>query len=59
MFLGSDLRIAVVHARWNTPIIDALVAGARKAMLAAGVKEENIVMQSVPGSYELPFAVQR
>ena len=28
-------------------------------MMAAGVKEENIVTESVPGSYELPLAVQR
>jgi 6,7-dimethyl-8-ribityllumazine synthase len=28
-------------------------------MLAQGVEEENIVIESVPGSYELPIAVQR
>ncbi|OAL23961.1 6,7-dimethyl-8-ribityllumazine synthase [Fonsecaea nubica] len=56
---GSGLRIAIVHARWNTTIIEALVNGAKKAMLAQGVKEENIVIETVPGSYELPLAVQR
>ncbi|OAP62118.1 6,7-dimethyl-8-ribityllumazine synthase [Fonsecaea erecta] len=56
---GSGLRIAIVHARWNTTMIEALVGGAKKAMLAQGVKEENIVIESVPGSYELPLAVQR
>jgi 6,7-dimethyl-8-ribityllumazine synthase len=56
---GSGLRIAIVHARWNSAMIDALVAGAKKSLTAAGVKEENIVLESVPGSYELPLAVQR
>ena len=56
---GSKLRIGIVHARWNAPIITALVAGARKALSAAGVLEPNIVVQDVPGSYELPFAIQR
>ena len=56
---GSKLRIAIIHARWNPTIISALVSGARKALLASGVKEENIVVQDVPGSYELPLAVQR
>ncbi|OAX83537.1 6,7-dimethyl-8-ribityllumazine synthase [Emergomyces africanus] len=56
---GSDLRIAIVHARWNDSIIHALVDGAKKAMLAAGVAEENIVTQTVPGSWELPVAVER
>lgn len=31
----------------------------QKSLLASGVKKENIVVQDVPGSYELPFAVQR
>ncbi|KAL8918512.1 MAG: hypothetical protein Q9208_007319 [Pyrenodesmia sp. 3 TL-2023] len=56
---GSSLRVAIVHARWNTAVISALVAGARKALVKSGVKENNIVIQDVPGSYELPYAVQR
>ncbi|GME45213.1 67-dimethyl-8-ribityllumazine synthase [Neofusicoccum parvum] len=56
---GSGLRIGIVHARWNSKIIDALLDGAKKSLAAAGVKDENIVIQTVPGSYELPFAVQR
>ncbi|KAI9733137.1 MAG: hypothetical protein M1834_003684 [Cirrosporium novae-zelandiae] len=56
---GSSLRVAIVHARWNTTIITSLVTGAKKAMRAAGVKSENIIVETVPGSYELPLAVQR
>lgn len=56
---GSKLRVAIVHARWNTAMIESLVNGAKKSLLASGVKEENIVIESVPGSYELPLAVQR
>ncbi|CAG8898431.1 unnamed protein product [Penicillium egyptiacum] len=56
---GSGLRVAIVHARWNTVIIEQLVSGAKKNLLAAGVLEENITVQTVPGSYELPLAVQR
>ncbi|KAJ5343515.1 hypothetical protein MYU51_021575 [Penicillium brevicompactum] len=56
---GSGLRVAIIHARWNTKIIDQLVAGAKKNLLAAGVTEDNITVQTVPGSYELPLGVQR
>ena len=56
---GSGLRVAIVHARWNATIIDPLVAGAREKLLSCGVKESNVVVQSCPGSWELPFAVQR
>ena len=48
-----------MHARWNSSIITALVSGCRKALLASGVKDDNIIVESVPGSYELPAAVQR
>ncbi len=56
---GSDLRVAIVHARWNRVVIDALVAGAVSKLKERGVKESNIVIQSVPGSFELPFACQK
>ncbi|EJD53182.1 dimethylribityllumazine synthase [Auricularia subglabra TFB-10046 SS5] len=56
---GSQLRIGIVHARWNKPIIDALLAGAIGKLKERGVKESNIVVQSVPGSYELPMAVSK
>jgi len=57
--IGSALRVAIVHARWNMALITPLVEGARKTLLEGGVKESNIVIQSVPGSWELPVACQR
>ncbi|SPO04220.1 probable 6,7-dimethyl-8-ribityllumazine synthase [Cephalotrichum gorgonifer] len=56
---GSSLRIAIVHARWNISIIEPLVQGAKEKLLECGVKESNIVVQTVPGAWELPTAVQR
>lgn len=53
---GSSLRIAIVHARWNKSVIDALIAGAVAKLKEQGVKDSNIVIQSVPGSFELPLA---
>lgn len=57
---GSSLRILILHARWNATVIDALVSGAKNTMIKDyGVKEKNIVTQSVPGSWELPIAASR
>ncbi|KIO13513.1 hypothetical protein M404DRAFT_993068 [Pisolithus tinctorius Marx 270] len=56
---GSNLRIAIVHARWNKPVVDALVAGALAKLRLSGVEACNIVIQSVPGSFELPLACSR
>lgn len=55
----SALRIGILHSRWNSPIISALVAGCLKSITSVGVPRANIIVQSVPGSYELPFAAQR
>jgi len=56
---GSALRIGIVHARWNETIIAPLLEGTKSQLAKCGVKESNIVVQSVPGSWELPIAVQR
>lgn len=52
---GSNLRIGILHARWNATIIDNLVKGCISRLQALGVKEENIIVESVPGSFELPY----
>ncbi|CAN6626412.1 6,7-dimethyl-8-ribityllumazine synthase [Trichomonascus vanleenenianus] len=55
---GSNLKIGIVHARWNAEVISALVDGAIARLKDMGVKEENIVVMSVPGSFELPFGTK-
>ncbi|KAF7295585.1 MFS general substrate transporter [Mycena indigotica] len=56
---GSLLRVAIVHARWNATVIDSLLKGCVEKLKASGVKESNIIVQSVPGSFELPLACQK
>lgn len=57
-FDGSALRIGIVHARWNDAVITPLVEGCVAKLKSMGVKTENIVVKTVPGSYELPFATK-
>ena len=54
---GSSLKVAIVHARWNEEVIDSLVTGCVNRLKELGVKENNIIVESVPGSYELPVGV--
>ncbi|CAK7901713.1 6,7-dimethyl-8-ribityllumazine synthase [[Candida] anglica] len=56
---GSNLRIGILHARWNKKIIEALVEGAKARLLELNVKPENIVIETVPGSFELPYGTKR
>lgn len=55
---GSGLSIGIVTARWNSEVTSALVQGAIDKLKSLNVKEENIFIESVPGSYELPTGVQ-
>ncbi|NHT19175.1 6,7-dimethyl-8-ribityllumazine synthase [Cellulomonas sp. IC4_254] len=54
---GSGLRVAVVAASWHTTVMDGLLAGARRALAAAGVTDVREVR--VPGTFELPVAAGR
>ena len=49
-------RYAILAARWNPRITDALVAGARKAFADHGVAEDAVDIVRVPGTWELPVA---
>lgn len=44
---------------WNDQVITPLIAGTVEKLLSYNVKRENIVIETVPGSYELPMACSR
>ena len=52
-------RYAILAARWNPRITDALVAGARKAFEDNGVSADAVDVVRVPGAWELPLAAAR
>ena len=51
---ASDLRIALVVARFNDFVTDRLASGALDALAAAGATPEATDVISVPGAYEVP-----
>lgn len=56
---GKDLKIGIVHTRWNKEVVNALVEGTNNRLLELGVKKENIVIQQIAGSWELPIATKK
>ena len=54
---ASELKVAVIVTSWHTKITDGLLAGAERALTAAGNTEYEI--WRVPGAFELPLAAQR
>ena len=55
----SNKKFAIVVAKWNEEITEALYEGAHEALIKLGAKKSNITRVNVPGSYELPLAAQR
>jgi len=55
---GADFKIGIVVSEWNDKITMNLLAGAKEALLENGVKENNIIVQFVPGTFELPLGCQ-
>ena len=52
----AGARFAILASRWNPRIVDALVAGARKAFADHGVADADVDVVRVPGAWELPLA---
>ena len=55
---GEGLRIGVVRARWNAEIVDRLLDGVRRGLADLGVRPDDVVETSVPGSFELPMGAR-
>lgn len=55
---GTDLRIAIVVARFNENVTRLLLSGALETLQRYGVDSENIEVIWVPGSFEIPVVAQ-
>lgn len=52
-------RYVLVVARFNSFVVESLVAGAIDTLVRHGVKQSDIVIVRVPGAWELPLTVKR
>lgn len=57
--LGEGKKFALVVGRFNDFITDRLVGGAVDALLRCGVKDEDINIVKVPGSFEIPLVAKK
>ena len=55
---ANQVRIGIVVSEWNDRITDSLLEGAKNCLLEHGVEAENIMVQHVPGSFELPLGAK-
>ncbi len=54
----ARVRIACVASRYNADISEALLAGALQCLAERGVPREAIMVDHVPGAFELPLAAK-
>jgi 6,7-dimethyl-8-ribityllumazine synthase len=57
--VADSARFCIVASRFNSFIVDQLVAGAIDALVRHGAEKKSIHLVKTPGAYELPLAVQQ
>jgi 6,7-dimethyl-8-ribityllumazine synthase len=55
---ASGCRFAIVVSRFNGEITEGLLAGARRALVEAQVRDEDVTIVRVPGAFEIPLAAR-
>ena len=56
---AEEMKFGIVVSEWNFNITGALLQGALDTLKKHGAKEENILVKTVPGSFELTFGANQ
>ena len=56
---ATGMKIGIVVAEWNENITAALLAGAKETLLKHGVALSDILVMTVPGSFELIYGASQ
>ncbi|MEP7323191.1 MAG: 6,7-dimethyl-8-ribityllumazine synthase [Saprospiraceae bacterium] len=52
-------KVAIISTAWNRHIVEKLETGAIKTLLEHGIEKDDIMLITVPGAFELPFAAKQ
>ena len=55
---AKGMKIAIVCGKWNKKITEGLLNGAKQTLCQCGCLEQNIIINKVPGSFELGLGAQ-
>ena len=56
---ATGMRVGIVVSEWNEKITGALLEGACQTLIRHGVSENDIIVKTVPGSFELVYGSAR
>ncbi|MCK5847217.1 MAG: 6,7-dimethyl-8-ribityllumazine synthase [Bacteroidales bacterium] len=52
-------KVGILISEWNDEITDAMAQGAIDIMIEKGIKDEDLYVKYVPGTFELAYAAQQ
>lgn len=55
---AKEMRFGIVVSQWNEKVTQALLNGAFQTLIKHGALEDNIVVQYVPGTFELTYGTK-
>ena len=55
--LKQNACVVIVRTEWNATVVDELERGCKKKLSESGIKKIQVV--TVPGAFEIPFAVKK
>lgn len=55
---GKGKRVGIVVSEWNSSVTNNLLKGASDTLLKFGVSEKDIIIEPVPGSFELTYGAK-
>lgn len=55
---GKGKRVGIVVSEWNYSVTGNLLRGAYDTLLKFGVEPEDIIVEHVPGSFELTYGAK-
>lgn len=56
---ATGMKVGIVVSEWNEKITGALLEGACRTLTKHGVSEDDIIVRTVPGSFELIYGSAR
>ncbi|NGP89323.1 6,7-dimethyl-8-ribityllumazine synthase [Fodinibius halophilus] len=56
---GTNVKVGIVVAKWNSFITDELLEGALHTLKGKGIAEGDILIARCPGAYEIPFTARK
>ncbi|MFA7493641.1 MAG: 6,7-dimethyl-8-ribityllumazine synthase [Proteiniphilum sp.] len=55
---GKDKRVGIVVSDWNSSVTHSLLQGATDTLVKFGVSPNDVIIEHVPGSFELTYAAK-